>query len=384
MGPQKPATPSPATATASSPSQPSVAVTCAFFAVTAPRPIAGTDLATLLSSNPELYNLSLGHLFDLTGAAMGLFRGPLIAVALGMVILGPVSFALRRRRKPYPANLTLAAGMTLVLLAAHQGLVRFYPILGSKPLADAILHAQTQHPEPADLILLDGELTSGSTLLFYTRQPVHLVNGRINGPWFGSFWPDAPPIFENEASLRELWQGPRRLFFMTYVPASRTHDLHALRPRPHPGLRRRQDHPHQPLTLAGILRDQRALVIHDLPTLIRPLPDRRPTRPPHTPLHQVVGQQISLAAQSPARKLSRHKRLFRRPTRMPSLQLIQHKLPPIDLPRSSNLPVILSRHRREIIPRRTMLRPMEDRLPPLQLLQHRLKVHPELQRDLPA
>ncbi len=31
-----------------------VAVTCAFFAITAPRPIAGTDLATLLSSNPEL------------------------------------------------------------------------------------------------------------------------------------------------------------------------------------------------------------------------------------------------------------------------------------------------------------------------------------------
>ncbi len=73
--------------------------------------------------------------------------------------------------------------------------------------------------------MLDGELTSGSTLLFYTRQPVHLVNGRINGPWFGSFWPDAPQIFENEGSLRQLWAGSRRVFLMTDVPASRTENL---------------------------------------------------------------------------------------------------------------------------------------------------------------
>jgi hypothetical protein len=115
--------------------------------------------------------------------------------------------------------------MILVLLAAHEGLVRFNPILGSKDLADAILTEQRTHTHPDDLILLDGELTSGSTLLFYTQQPVHLVNGRVNGPWFGSFWPDAPPIFENDESLHALWQSPRRLFLLTYNPADRTRDL---------------------------------------------------------------------------------------------------------------------------------------------------------------
>ena len=73
--------------------------------------------------------------------------------------------------------------------------------------------------------MIDGELTSGSTLLFYTRQPVHLVNGRINGPWYGSFWPDAPAIFEDDASLRSLWAGPRRLFLLTYHPDARIPDL---------------------------------------------------------------------------------------------------------------------------------------------------------------
>jgi hypothetical protein len=116
----------------------------------------------------------------------------------------------------------------------HAGLVRFYPTLGSKSLAEAILQAQGAEPNnqqqttnnrPSDLILIDGELTSGSTLLFYTRQPVHLVNGRINGPWYGSFWPDAPAIFEDDASLRSLWAGPRRLFLLTYHPEDRIPDL---------------------------------------------------------------------------------------------------------------------------------------------------------------
>ncbi len=202
-----------------------IATVCSYFAVTAPHPALGTDLSTLLAANPEFYNLSLGHLFDLTGNAMGLFRGPLTDVAAGMLILGPASYLLRRRGLTYTANLTLAAGMTVVLLAAHEGLVRFNPILGSKGLAKAISNAQDADPKPNDMIVLDGELTSGSTLIFYTGQQVHLVNGRVNGLWYGSFWPDAPAVFETESSLHQLWSSPRRIFMLTYNPAARIKDL---------------------------------------------------------------------------------------------------------------------------------------------------------------
>ncbi len=201
-----------------------IALVCLFFALTAPHTPAGTDLAALLSQNPDLYNLSLGHLFDLTGPAMGLFRGPLFAVAAGMLLVGLGSYLLRRRQQNYAANLTLAAGAVVVLLAAHTGLVRFNPILGSEPLAAAILTQESARPQSSE-ILLDGELTSGSTLLFYTRQPVHLVNGRVNGPWFGSFWPDAPAIFEDDSSLHRLWASPTRIFLLTYAPAARSRDL---------------------------------------------------------------------------------------------------------------------------------------------------------------
>ena len=199
---------------------------CAYFAVTAPTPAAGATLSDMLSSNPDLYTLSLGHVFDLTGRAMGLFRGPLIAVALGMLLLGPGTHLLRRRGLTYAANLLLAASMTVVLLAAHEGLVRFYPILGSKQLAQAI----EQQRQPGDLVAIDGELTSGSTLLFYGQPPVFLVNGRINGPWFGSFWPDAPRLFWTDAELAREWAGPQRLFLLTYHPDQRRPQLAPLGP----------------------------------------------------------------------------------------------------------------------------------------------------------
>jgi hypothetical protein len=156
---------------------------------------------------------------------MGLFRGPLIAVSISMMAIGLGSYLLRRAGRTYAANLILASAMIVTLLAAHGGLARFYPILGSKGLAEAINQVRLGAPEPNDLIVLDGELTSGSTLIFYTRQQVHLINGRVNGLWYGSFWPDAPQIFETESSLRHLWASPRRIFLFTYNPADRIHDL---------------------------------------------------------------------------------------------------------------------------------------------------------------
>jgi 4-amino-4-deoxy-L-arabinose transferase-like glycosyltransferase len=209
-----------------------IAALALFFAITAPHTDPHTDIATLLAQGGD-YNLSLSHLFDLTGPAMGLFRAPLALVGLSMITIGPLTYLLRRRSHTYAANLTLAAAATCLLLCVHEGLVRFYPTLGSKELAVAITEAQrsTCTPQPAtcnsptDLIVVDGELTAGSTLLFYTHEPMHLVNGRVNGLWYGSFWPDAPAVFETDASLHQLWSSPRRIFLLTYHPAKRAADL---------------------------------------------------------------------------------------------------------------------------------------------------------------
>ena len=198
-----------------------IAFVCGYFVFSAPPHSAGTTLSDLLANDRALYNLSLGHLSDLTGPAMSFFRRPLAAVTLGMIALGPASTLLRRKRHTYVANLTLAAGMTVTLLAAHTGLVRFYPILGSKDLATTI----NSVIQPNDLILVDSEVTYGSTLIFYTGHQVHVVDGRFNGLWYGSFWPDSPQIFETDSSLRALWPQSRRIFLLTYNSTSRQQDL---------------------------------------------------------------------------------------------------------------------------------------------------------------
>lgn len=200
-----------------------VAGVAGYFAVAAPALPAGTDLAALLSSNPGRYTLSLGHIFDLTGRAMGLFHAPLAALCLAMLVAGPVSHALRVKRHHLYANLAIAGAAIVVLLCVHEGLVRFYPMLGSKSLAMKVEHAR----KPGDLILIDGEYTLGSSVSFYTQQPVSLVDGRINGLWFGSYWPDAPHVFETNDSLHTLWsQKDRRVFLFTLDPARRADLVH--------------------------------------------------------------------------------------------------------------------------------------------------------------
>jgi len=44
-------------------------------------PAKGVELSDLLNKNPDAYVLSLGHILDLTGKAMSLFEGHLLARA---------------------------------------------------------------------------------------------------------------------------------------------------------------------------------------------------------------------------------------------------------------------------------------------------------------
>ena len=87
----------------------------------------------------------------------------------------------------------------------------FAPVLSSKDLAKAIL----KEYRPGDVIVINGEYEQGSTLNFYTDVQVHILNGRSANLWYGSFYPDAPQIFEDNASFRKLWTGPARVYLWT-------------------------------------------------------------------------------------------------------------------------------------------------------------------------
>ena len=168
-----------------------------------------SDLADLLKRNPNEYALAFGHIFDLTPRALGLFRVPLATFSIALFVGSILNLLYRRRNCPLAGNWVLTVTMVFVLFAVHQGLVMFSPILSSKKLAEAI----EQEYRPGDVMVSYGTYEDASTLNFYVRQPIHVVNSRTEGDmYYGSLFPDAPAIFDKDASLEKLWKGPKRVF----------------------------------------------------------------------------------------------------------------------------------------------------------------------------
>ncbi len=170
---------------------------------------AGSDISELLTRNPAKYALSLGHIFDLTPEAMGAFRWPLALTGIAFLLGPALNLWFRRRQRMPIANAALVGMMIVVLACVHQGFVTFEPILSSKTLAVAI----NQRLQADDVIVINGEYEAGSTLNFYTGRNVHIINNREKGNmWFGSLFPDAPKIFENDQSFAKLWTSPTRVW----------------------------------------------------------------------------------------------------------------------------------------------------------------------------
>ncbi len=179
-----------------------------FFILHTRTPAPDTDLAQLLQQNPGEYALSFGHFLDLNAKALGLFRLPLALTALSLGLGFPLAWYLRTRRQVHRSNLTLAASTFGFLLAAHLGLQTFAPVLSSAQLAQVLRPLIDRNT----LLVIHGEYEAGSSLGFYLgRNDIHILEGRSSNLWYGSFFPDAPPIFETPASLAAKWNGPQTI-----------------------------------------------------------------------------------------------------------------------------------------------------------------------------
>jgi hypothetical protein len=64
-------------------------------------------------------------------------------------------------------------------------------------------------------LILYGDQSYGSSILFYTHRQALLVNGRVAAMLWGSNYPDAPHIFLDDRDLLALWgTGPRNFLFV--------------------------------------------------------------------------------------------------------------------------------------------------------------------------
>jgi len=171
-------------------------------------PAPGVELADLLKRNPQDYTLSFGHFLDLTPQSMGVFRAPLTGFSLAFLLGTGLNWLARKCGQTVRGNAALAVMMVVILTCVHAAYSTFSPILSSYKLA----HAINRRFQPGDVIVIDGDYASASSLNFYTGEHVLVLHEPTATLWYGSRFPDAPPIWETESSLLALWSGPKRVF----------------------------------------------------------------------------------------------------------------------------------------------------------------------------
>jgi 4-amino-4-deoxy-L-arabinose transferase-like glycosyltransferase len=191
-------------------------IACVMLAWQAKTPPQNYDIAELLKKNPQDYALSFGHFLDLTPQAMGAFKLPLLATGIAFALGTILNLLLRQRSRTFAANMALTAMTVVLLYATHQGLVIFSPVLTSKTLAEAI----ERNWKPGAIIEDNGDYEAASSVNYYTRHQIRILNGRCNNIWYGSKFPDAPPIFDNDASFEKLWRSDKPVFLLTDAKSS--------------------------------------------------------------------------------------------------------------------------------------------------------------------
>lgn len=162
------------------------------------------DISSALTSNPDAYTLSLGHMEDLTIDSFAYLRLPLIIAGIAFAV--GLASALRR------STLGLAAMMVLFLHAARLALVTFDPYLASRPLAEALNGA------PKGTLIVDNQYYTFSSVFFYTNQRALLWNGRVNNLEYGSYAPGAPQVFIDDTEFTRRWSSAERYYLCIEKP----------------------------------------------------------------------------------------------------------------------------------------------------------------------
>jgi hypothetical protein len=131
-------------------------------------------------------------------------RAPLIVAGIAFLV-GAAGGWLRGRR----AFIALAAMMVLFLHASRMALVVFDPYLSSRPIAEALLRASSGQ------LIVDGAYYPFSSVMFYSNKSALLLNGRVNNLEYGSYAPNSPSVFINDAAFIRLWSGTIRYYLVT-------------------------------------------------------------------------------------------------------------------------------------------------------------------------
>ena len=128
--------------------------------------------------------------------------------------LATVCWARGWRRTAFASLVAVAGTITLLIFRLLDVVEPHHSV---KEVAQAI-NAQTA---PADVLVLEGSLSYGGALPFYTRRRLLLVNGAVDYFAITARLPEARGVFIDTSEMQKLWQGPRRVFLVAHRPFDR-------------------------------------------------------------------------------------------------------------------------------------------------------------------
>jgi len=164
------------------------------------------DISSGLSPRLKTYQLSLGHMQDLTIGSFAYLRVPLIVAGIAFLIGALGTF----RAKAQRAFLATALMMVLFFHAARLAMVVFDPYLSSRPLAQALMQA------PEGKLIAQGHYYEFSSVFFYANRQGFLITDRRMNLEYGSYAPGAPQVFIDDSKFKELWLAPEHCYFLAF------------------------------------------------------------------------------------------------------------------------------------------------------------------------
>jgi len=174
------------------------------------------DISNALTTHPEVYSLSLGHIEDLTLDSFAYLRTPLLIAGIAFLVgsLGTLRSTGQR------AFLAAALMMVIFFHAARLALVVFDPYFSSRPLANALLKS------PNGVLIVNHHYFTFSSVFFYTNRSALLLNGRFHNLEYGAYAPGVPDVFIGDADFKNLWIKPERYYLLaTGSAVGRMQDL---------------------------------------------------------------------------------------------------------------------------------------------------------------
>jgi 4-amino-4-deoxy-L-arabinose transferase-like glycosyltransferase len=166
------------------------------------------DITAALSTHPNAYKLSLGHMEDLTLDSFAYLRVPLAIAGVGFLLGAIGAMRITEARSYLRAYLAGALMMIVVFQGARLAMVKFDPLLSSRSLAQVILQG------PPGEIIVDHHYYWFSSIPFYTGQSELLLNGRWNNLEYGSNAPNTPDVFIDDNKLKAIWSRPQRYYLL--------------------------------------------------------------------------------------------------------------------------------------------------------------------------